>query len=136
MPYTIRWLAEPYAVIFSVMGDFPVTEIRLFDAEINTLISGGERPVHVVSDLSQVSSFPYNLVELRKTVTCLRNSHLGNIAIYGAPRIASAFAQMLISLAGINVQFVRNYSEALAHLAATDPRIKEALEAGTIPAEA
>jgi DNA invertase Pin-like site-specific DNA recombinase len=135
MSYTVRWLAEPYAVFFEVIGDFPTTEIIAFNAEINSLISGGERPVHVVSDLSRVGSFPHNLVELRKTITFLQNANIGLITIFGAPRLAAAFAQMLINLSGMKTQFVRNYSEALTHLAAKDARIKAALDSGALSHE-
>ncbi len=136
MPQNSAWLIEKQVLIAYVIGDITMEEMRASDAEITAFISSGTPPVHLLADIKDMGKFPFDLIGLRKTTTYLQHPNMGHIAVYGASRMASSFAQMVMSLAGVKARFVRDYTEAIHYLASVDPRIKEALEAGTIPAEA
>jgi hypothetical protein len=136
MPQNSSWLIEKQVIIAYVIGDITVEEMQAADGEVAARLSEGEPPVHILADIKEMGRFPFDLIGLRKTTNYLKHPNLGHIAVYGASRMASSFAQMLMSLAGVKTRFVRDYTDALNYLAQHDPRIKAALEAGTIPAEA
>lgn len=136
MPQNSAWLIEKQVIIAYVIGDTTIEEMQASDRALDALVSAGTPPVHILADIKDMGRFPLDLIGLRKTTTYLQHPNMGHIAVYGASRMASSFTQMLASLAGVKVRFVHNYTEAINYLASVDPRIKEALEAGAIPAEA
>jgi hypothetical protein len=136
MQQNIAWLIEKQIIILHVTGDVALEEMQVADAEINAHLTAGDPPVHMLVDIKEMGKFPFDLIGLRKTTNYLQHPNLGHITVYGASRMASSFAQMIVSLAGVKARFVRDYTDALNYLAQHDPRIKAALEAGTIPTEA
>ncbi|MCE7948192.1 MAG: STAS/SEC14 domain-containing protein [Chloroflexi bacterium CFX4] len=136
MPQNIAWLIEKQIIIIYATGDVTLEEMQANDAEMAAYLAAGDPPVHMLADIKDLGRFPFDLIGLRKTTTYLQHPNLGHIAVYGASRMASSFAQMIVSLAGVKARFVRDYVDAINYLAQHDPRIKEALEAGTIPKEA
>jgi hypothetical protein len=136
MPQNLAWLTEKQIIMIHLIGDISLEESQAANLETIAYLDAGEPPVHILADIKQMGRFPLNLIAARKTTTYLQHPNLGYIAIYGASGITSSFVQMLLSLAGVKARFVRNYAEGVDYLAQHDPRIKEALEAGTIPKEA
>jgi hypothetical protein len=136
MPQIVNWLIEDQVIISHIVGDISLDEIKRASEEISALIDTGTEKVHLFVDVKALGRFPFDLIGLRKTAVYLQNPKLGYIAVYGASRMAGNFAQMLISLSGVQARFVRDYAEALNYLAQHDPHLKAALEAGTLPTEA
>ncbi|MDW8299511.1 MAG: hypothetical protein RML95_09250 [Anaerolineae bacterium] len=84
-------------------------------------------------DLKELGKFPFDLLSGRRAATYLEEPNLGWIMAYGTSRLASSFAQLLTSLAGVKMRFVRDYVHAINFLAAEDARIKALLDAGELP---
>ncbi len=134
-PQIVRWLIEDFVIFSQAIGDLVAVDIQTTDAEIQAMIERGTPPVHVLTDASRVGKFPLDLVGLRRMVNSLRNPKLGYTVTYGAPPIAASFGQMLIRLAGVRGQFVRDYEAAISFLAAHDERVKQQLAAGLFPTQ-
>ncbi|MCE7948194.1 MAG: hypothetical protein DYG88_12270 [Chloroflexi bacterium CFX4] len=135
MPQIVKWLVDDIVIFSQAIGDLDAADIQATDAKIQSILERGTPPVHVLTDARQVGKFPLDLVGLRRMVNSLRNPRLGYTVIYGAPQLAANFGQMLMRLAGVRGQFVRDYDAAISFLAAQDERIKQRLAAGQIPTE-
>jgi hypothetical protein len=135
MPQIVKWLVNDIVIFSQAIGDLSAADIQATDAEIQAMIERGTPPVHVLTDARQVGKFPLDLVGLRRMINSLRNPRLGYTVIYGAPQLAANFGQMLMRLANVQGQFVRDYDEALSFLAAKDERVKIRLAAGQLPTQ-
>ncbi len=137
MPTThvIDWLIKDRLILLQISGDISFEDIEGINAKLTELIRAGEPPVHMLADLKELGRFPFDLVGMRRAAGYLEEPNLGLIMAYGASSLASSFAQLMTSLAGVRMRFVRSYTQAIQMLAAEDARIKALLEAGKIPAE-
>lgn len=133
--YVIDWLIKDRLILLQVSGDITFEDIESINAKLTELIHTGEPPVHMLADLKELGRFPFDLVGMRRAATYLEDPNLGLIMAYGTSSLASSFAQLLTSIAGVRMRFVRNYAQAIQVLAAEDARIEALLEAGKIPVE-
>lgn len=133
--YVIDWLIKDRLILLQVSGDITFEDIESINAKLTELIHTGEPPVHMLADLKELGRFPFDLVGMRRATTYLEDPNLGLIMAYGTSSLASSFAQLLTSIAGVRMRFVRNYAQAIQVLAAEDARIEALLEAGKIPVE-
>ena len=132
MPQIVRWLVDDFIIFSQAIGVLSVADIQATDAEIQAMVERGTPPVHILTDASRVGKFPPDLIGLRRMVNSLHNPELGCTVTYGAPPVAANFGQMLIRLAGVRGQFMRDYEAAIRFLAEQDERVKQRLAAGLL----
>lgn len=135
MPYTVEWLIKDHLILLYANGDIPIEGVEAINAEILNLLDEGKPPVHVFADVKDLSRFPFDLVSVRRAMSYFQHPNVGLIMAYGTSRLAASFAQLLTSIAGVRLRFVRDYNEAIRVLAAEDVRIKALLDEGKVPAE-
>ncbi|MFQ3534269.1 MAG: hypothetical protein SNJ58_00190 [Aggregatilineales bacterium] len=135
MPHNIDWLIKDHVILLHISGDLLLEEIEAINTELTELLQAGKPPVHLVADVKELGKFPFDLISVRRASTYMQEPNLGMIAVYGTSRIAASFAQLLTSLAGVRMRFVRDYSEALRALAPEDARIKALMDDGKVPTE-
>lgn len=128
MPHIVNWLIENCLVLIKVSGDVSVEDAEVINAEVVALLRAGEPPVHVLSDLTELRKFPFDLIGMRRALSYLQEPNLGWVMAYGPSSIASSFARLLTSLVRVRLRFVRDQADALNVLAGMDARIKALIE--------
>jgi N-acyl-L-homoserine lactone synthetase len=135
MSYIVDWLVKDHLILVQVSGNLPLEDVEIINAKLTELLRAGQPPVHMLADLKELGRFPFDLISMRRASTYLQEPNLGLIMAYGASSLASSFAQLLTSIVGVKMRFVRSYEQALQALAAEDSRIKALLDEGKIPPE-
>lgn len=133
--YIVDWLIKDRLILLQINGDVALEDIEKINAELITLIRAGQPPVHMLADLKELGRFPFDLIGVRRAATYFEEPNLGLIMAYGTSSLASSFSQLLTSIAGVRMRFVRNYTQALQALASEDAHIKALLAEGKIPLE-
>jgi hypothetical protein len=133
MPHKIHWLIPNRLMIVQISGDIAIEDIAEINAEIVALLDAGRAPIHIITDLKHLGKFPFDLIGVRRAATYLQHPKLGLIVAYGVARLASSFAQMLTQIAGVQLQFAHDRSEALQLLMAEDAEIKTLIETSDLP---
>lgn len=125
MPYTIVWLIPGRIVQSCFMGDLTEQDLVGHSTTIQAYLASGQAPIHEITDLSELVSYPRNIARIKPMVTS-SNQHpaYGWSIIYGRMNIATRY---MVSTAayfmGLRFRLVNTQAEALAVLRELDPTL-------------
>lgn len=124
MSHQFHWHIQDRVVIGVVQGALTLEELQEMNAEILVYLEHGTAPVHVISDVREVTEFPRRITQINKILIYLRHANMGwEIAIGDQNPIVRFIASTVSQMAGVNVSMVKTMEEGLAILSRVDPTI-------------
>lgn len=61
----VDWYIEQRVILANVGGDLTIDEVRALNDQLVALIDQGQQPVHIIVDVSGVTTIPTNLLKMR-----------------------------------------------------------------------
>jgi hypothetical protein len=126
MATEVTWYQENRVILARVWEEITIQEVIEVDAEIASHIRHGARTtplVHVISDISALTKFPIQLVEIRRAITYLREPDLGWTVVVGMSPVMRFLASMVTQIAGVRFRMFPTFEEAIAFLVSRDEGI-------------
>lgn len=124
MPHTIDWLQEGKVLISRFEGVLTIQEMFDSTSEYIALFEGGNPPIHIITDLSNLKKFPTSLMQVRDAYAYLKHEKAGWLVYYGAPALASSLINVFNTIEQLPLGNFRSYEQALAFLHDKDKTVK------------
>src|SRR5687767_1253747 len=119
--YEVRWLHAPRIVLIHVWDELLLGEIRHGSKEVVRLLDEGTAPVHVVVDVTQMTSFPYSVSEINSAGDFFRHPNLRYLVVHGvkSPTVR-IILQLLSAMSSFELRIIDTRHDALAILMELD----------------
>jgi hypothetical protein len=132
MVFVVDVLVENIVMLITVSGLTDLAEIRTGNLKVTEALSTGERPVHLILDVGQITAFPLAVSSVYEAAPFLRHPSLGYVIVVGdfslmLRTIIHLFSQM----AGFTYHLVETVDEAVAFLQLQDDRLNHDSAADT-----
>lgn len=122
--YEVKWILHQRIVLLQAVGDQTIEDIEEGIKQLNDFFTGGQPPVHVISDSRYMGKFPVSLKLLNQQMKPHENS--GYTVAIGGNALTNFISKMLSRAAkGPDMIFSDSIESALAqlqHLDATLPQ--------------
>lgn len=123
MPNEITWLQEPHVILSRVHGVLAVEELLAAVPDIQQRLDAAAHPVHLVVDVSELTSFPTSIHLLKRAMPFGSHPNMGWMVVYGASSLATTFAQIVMRITMQRYRMFDTREDALAFLAEQDAAV-------------
>lgn len=123
MPAETTWYIENRVILSRVEGEATFQDVAEVDAELVARIRQGANfapLVHLILDMRTMTKIPVNLVEMRKTLTHLKEPALGWTLVIGMNPVMRFVAGMITQMAGVRFRMFPTFEEAVSFLLSQD----------------
>lgn len=121
MPVIVSWLLDKHIIQAEYSGDVTSTDIRYqYDTGIAMCEKSGAALVHMIADVSDVSSYPMNFVELKGSFG-KKATNAGWVVLVGENKFIRFMSIVVSNVMNLRLAYVNTWDEALQYLADRDP---------------
>lgn len=126
MVYLVEWIVADRVVLMRWVGDQTAATVEEGVTHLSAFLTKGTPPVHVISDLRYIGSFPTSLASLKKLM--VRHENAGQALAVGGNTLSRFVSTMLTRFSGAPVlTFKDSLGEALTFLERVDPSLPQGL---------
>lgn len=124
--YHVEWIVANRIVLLQGVGDQTIETVSDSATRLTKFLTAGSPPVHVLSDLRYLGSFPTNLKTLQRFMVNHENS--GQVLVIGGNALAKFVSKALTRFSGgAAVTFKDSIAEAIEFLQRLDTTLPEAI---------
>ncbi|MDX1993719.1 MAG: hypothetical protein SF029_15125 [bacterium] len=121
MPFVVEMLVDEKVVLIEVSGATHLPEIQLGGKRAYELMSAGEAPVHVVIDVTEMTSFPLEVSSLYEASPFYQHPSLGFVVACGITNaLVRTILRLFAQMAGFRYHMAETVEEALIFLRTQD----------------
>jgi hypothetical protein len=126
MPYEGRWHTEGRILLGRVYGDLPLPEVEAASRDLIGYLEQGQRPVHLITDMTDLSLYPFNIRAIRSAADFLNHPALGWWQLFGSDNPSLRLLTALVArIAGVKFRWAQSQDEALAFLIGQDDSLRD-----------
>lgn len=124
----ISWYAGRRVILCRLVGEVTIEKARHINDELAAMIDQGEKPVHILFDLSEVGAVPNNLFKLREATHIVTHPGLGWVVVAGIDNPLIQFLGSMVSQLGrlSRYRVLPTIEKAYAHLRQMDDSLPDA----------
>lgn len=120
MPHTHEWV-EPRRVAKTMFtGILTVDELKQVSDEAIADMEEGQAPVHFITDLTALTQFPTNLLQVKDALVYISHPSMGWQVFFGAPALATSLIGIFGHIAHARMRAFRTYEQAIRFLKSED----------------
>ena len=120
----IGWLIENRVLQVQVSGSYDLTVAAPTVSQIKSMLDSTTEPIHVVCDMTHVTSIPRNIREPIQNLGVIRyHTNLGWLIFVTTNHPLAFAAQIGSRLLGVQYRAVNSLEDALATLQSIDPTL-------------
>jgi len=118
MPATTEWLEKDRIVITKLFGDLTLDEITLANEKHLEMVANGERNIHVILDVSELSKFPTEIRSIKASGDAyLEHPNMGFVMVVGIKNPILRFLSSIVTqLSSADMRQVATIEEAIARI--------------------
>jgi hypothetical protein len=123
MAHITTWIHDKRIIYVQLMGEFAMGDVDTFGQELITqYLDVGQKPVHLVVDIREMSGFPTHLARLAQAAAPMdKHPNMGWQIVIGKPNALFGFlANVLTKISNVNYRNVDTLEEAVAMLQKVD----------------
>lgn len=120
MKYTMSWLIDKRVIFIVLQDELEVEEFRKFMIDLTAMVNEGTAPVHAVVDVRQITSAMHNMNGIGKVFADNRPQSNGFTILIGGNPVTRFFVQIFLSIAKLEVRFVKDMDEGMKVLYRVD----------------
>jgi hypothetical protein len=125
MAHKSSWLLEKRIVLIKYQGDVDKNEIKQLNEELETFLGDGQKPIHIISDNSNMGKAELSIQLARETFTAMKKEGWGWVVFIGLGRLIRFFAEVFATQFGVKIKIANNMEEALVILKKLDMSLNE-----------
>jgi hypothetical protein len=132
MPYEVKWMYENHLVYDRLFGDVTIQDAaetsQLLEQHLSEGHQAGAPLVHIIVDMSEATSTPFNLREIHQVMTHLKHPALGWTAVLGPSKLVGMLASLITQLFKARYRTFQSIDEAVAFLKTQDQQLAAAVD--------
>jgi hypothetical protein len=125
MAHKSSWLLEKRIVLINYQGDVDKHEIKQLNEELEAFLGDGQKPIHIISDNSNMGKAELSIQLARETFTAMKKEGWGWVIFIGLGRLIRFFAEVFATQFGVKIKIANNMEEALVILKKLDVSLNE-----------
>lgn len=123
MGYEINWHIPERVIKITGEGALSFEDTDAINTELVSLLEEGTAPVHILLDASHITNIPHDFVKLKSGQTYIGHANLGWLVMFGADRMMSFLASLILQMTRSRIRFCHTEAEALAFLQELEPEL-------------
>jgi hypothetical protein len=117
MAYSVRWYRPGQAILVTVSDALTLDIIRAISHETETLIASGIPPIHLLVDITQLTTFPGIALDVFRASSPLSNPKVDWLVVFGRKsRLIDSILAIYRRLTRARIELVDTLEEAVALL--------------------
>lgn len=125
MAHSVEWYRESRIIFSTVGGNLEFDELIEWGNQIQQHLNGGHAPVHLLVDVSQMTRYPTNVLQIRNSLPFLGNPALGQVMLIGGSSSLNTLARVVTALSGKPLSGFRTMKTALDSLVQHDHSLSD-----------
>jgi hypothetical protein len=125
MAHKSSWLIDKRVMLLEYDGNVDKNEIGQLNEELNRFLDEGNKPVHIISDNSNMGKADLSIQLAREAFTAMKRPGWGWVIFVGLDRLIRFFAEVFATQFGIKIKIAANREEALIILKKLDLTLEE-----------
>lgn len=127
----VSWLIPQRLIRVRMVGVMTVADVAAISEAIKVLVIAGQPPVHLISDMRDLQSFPTNLKELSKVLDKKLAERTGWVVLISTNIILRFTSSMLAQFGGSKTRVFSDHQEAIVFLNDMEPSLRLTADALT-----
>lgn len=120
MPFEISWQHENRVILGRYYGVMSLDDLVNWDTSVAQYLNTGTPPIHLILDVSEVTKFPTNVLQLRNHLNNLSHPSKGWTLLVGSSSLINSLTTIVTQLAHSKFRPFKTTSAALDFLAKED----------------
>jgi hypothetical protein len=117
MAYSVRWYRPGRTILVTVSDALTLDTIRAISHETETLIASGIPPIHLLVDITQLTTFPGIALDVFRASAPLSNPKVDWLVVFGRKsRLIDSILAIYRRLTRARIELVDTLEEAVALL--------------------
>ena len=129
MPFEATWYHNLRVIQWRVWGQITLEEIAQMGRDQQKLLSEGTSPVHTLSNITDVASFPTDLRLLKEALDGINHPHIGWVLIVGTTTPLKRFVTTTVTqlvIPNVRLRMFNSMDEAIEFLKHVDSTVSVA----------
>lgn len=125
MSVQTKWLIADRVIETTFSGDITVEDLYANDENILPMIQAGQKPIHIICDVTRVDRFPTQIVPIKKSAeSYLRHNKMGWFILIGLDnKVLRFLGQVIANASGVQMRQTATLEEAFTILRKVDPTL-------------